>query len=230
MLNKLKKLWKKDTTFVISLGGPERHINISWFRCYLGASLFLFFCIAVYFASTSYSMTNQWVVSRLIDPNETYYKSINIYKSNFNRVIEKQDRFRYTLLRIPKGKPCATHVSSGFGWRRHPIFGGTHFHKGIDLPAVMGTPIKTTGSGRVKFAGTALGYGLTVFIDHGYGIETRYGHCSKLNCKKGDEVKEDQVIAFVGCSGWAIAPHLHYEVRVGGRPVNPKQYILKEEK
>ena len=93
---------------------------------------------------------------------------------------------------------------------------------------MYGTPIKTTGSGRIKFAGVALGYGNTVFIDHGYGIETRYGHCSSLNCRTGDEVKEGQVIAFVGTSGWSVAPHLHYEVREGRRPVNPKQYILEE--
>ena len=229
MFKKLKKLWKKDTTFVISLGGPERHINVSWFRCYLGSFLFLFFCIAVYFASTSYSMTNQWVVSRLTDPNESYRKKIGIYKDKFNGVIEKQDRFCYVIECIPKGLPCGTRIISGFGWRRHPIFGGTHFHKGIDLQAVMGTPIMTTGSGKIKFAGTTTGYGHTVFIDHGYGIETRYGHCLSLNCRIGDEVKEGQVIAFVGSSGWSVAPHLHYEVREGRRPVDPKQYVLEEE-
>ena len=228
MFKKIKKLWKKDITFVISLGGPERHVTISWFRCYLGFFLFFFFFIAVYFASTSYGFPNQWTTSFLINPNESYIKKINIYQDNFNRVIEKQDRFCYVIECNPKGKPCGDHMSSGFGWRRHPIFGGPHFHKGIDLPCVTGTPIKTTGSGRVNFAGTTTGYGHTVFIDHGYGIETRYGHCSSLNCRIGDEVKEGQVIAFVGSSGWSVAPHLHYEVRVGGRPVDPKQYILEE--
>jgi murein DD-endopeptidase MepM/ murein hydrolase activator NlpD len=112
-------------------------------------------------------------------------------------------------------------ITSGFGRRIHPITHRATSHDGIDLSAPKGTRILASRSGTVTFAGEADGYGLLVIVDHGQGVETRYGHASALLVKVGQEVKAGQTIAKVGNSGRSTAPHLHFEVRRLGRPVDP---------
>jgi murein DD-endopeptidase MepM/ murein hydrolase activator NlpD len=112
-------------------------------------------------------------------------------------------------------------VTSGFGKRVHPITHQVSSHDGIDLSAAKGTRILASRSGRVTFAGEAGGYGLLVIVDHGQGVETRYGHASALLVKAGQEVKAGQAIAKVGSTGRSTGPHLHFEVRRQGRPVDP---------
>ena len=122
----------------------------------------------------------------------------------------------------PSGMPLANmRLSSRFGDRRHPIHGGWSRHAGIDLAAPYGTPIMATGSGVVTRAGSSGGYGLMVGLDHGGGMETRYAHMSRYIVRPGDRVSEGQVIGYVGSTGNSTGPHLHYEMLVGGRPVNP---------
>ena len=122
----------------------------------------------------------------------------------------------------PSGMPLASmRLSSSFGNRRHPIHGGWSRHSGIDLAAPYGTPIMATGSGVVTRAGSNGGYGLMVGLDHGDGTETRYAHMSRYVVRPGDRVSEGQVIGYVGSTGNSTGPHLHYEVLVGGRPVDP---------
>lgn len=112
-------------------------------------------------------------------------------------------------------------VTSGFGKRVHPITRQVSTHDGIDLGAAKGTRILASRSGRVTFAGEADGYGLLVIVDHGQGVETRYGHASALLVKAGQEVKAGQAIAKVGSTGRSTGPHLHFEIRRQGRPVDP---------
>ena len=113
-------------------------------------------------------------------------------------------------------------VSSGFGMRTHPIDGVQKFHTGIDLRGSEGTPILAAESGVVRSAGTRGGYGNAVEIDHGNGVSTLYGHASELGVKPGDHVEKGQQIGEVGMTGHATGPHLHFEVRVEGKPVDPK--------
>jgi len=118
-------------------------------------------------------------------------------------------------------RPVAGRISSGFGTRIHPISGKRKSHNGIDIAAGSGTPIKAAGSGKVITASYIRGYGNTIVIDHGGGISTLYGHCSRLYAKVGQSVKTGERIAAVGSTGYSTGPHLHFEVRVNGKPVNP---------
>ena len=111
--------------------------------------------------------------------------------------------------------------TSGFGTRRHPISGRTKMHTGVDLAAPSGTTIRAAGAGKVITAAYLNGYGNTIVIDHGGGVSTLYGHCSRLYASVGQSVTTGQRIAAVGSTGYSTGPHCHFEVRINGRPVNP---------
>jgi len=117
--------------------------------------------------------------------------------------------------------PVTGWVSSPFGFR------DGRMHEGLDIAADSGDPIKAVSGGRVIFAGTQDGYGLTVIIDHGDGISTLYGHCSKLLVKRGERVASGQLIARVGSTGRSSGPHLHLEVRLNGVPHDPLQCLQR---
>ena len=102
-----------------------------------------------------------------------------------------------------------------------------HTHKGIDIAATRGTPILATASGKVSFAGWSSGYGYLVKIDHGNGVETYYGHCSKLYVSAGDTVEAGEQIAAVGSTGNSTGNHLHFEIRLDGKQVNPQTYVYQ---
>lgn len=122
-----------------------------------------------------------------------------------------------------------TEVTSSFGNRFHPTLKEYRMHNGVDIGANSGRDIVAANKGKVIFAGTDAGYGNYVIIDHGVkdgvSISTLYAHASKLLVKKGDEVEAGQVIAKVGSTGYSTGPHLHFEVRKNGAPVNPKDYL-----
>jgi len=114
-------------------------------------------------------------------------------------------------------------LSSVFGNRNHPVLGGRRMHTGIDYAAPSGTPVNATGAGRVEFAGTIRGYGLTIDIDHGGGVTTRYAHLSQIETglQPGTRLRAGDRIGAVGATGLVTGPNLHYEVRVDGLPVDP---------
>ncbi|MCC6485635.1 MAG: peptidoglycan DD-metalloendopeptidase family protein [Armatimonadetes bacterium] len=117
--------------------------------------------------------------------------------------------------------PVNGRVSSGFGMRFHPILKKTKLHTGVDFACPSGTSVKAAASGTVIMAGWMGAYGNAVVIDHGGGVSTLYGHNSRVACRAGQEVKQGQVIAYSGSTGWSTGPHCHFEVRRNGVPVNP---------
>ncbi|MEH2057293.1 MAG: peptidoglycan DD-metalloendopeptidase family protein [Nostoc sp.] len=121
--------------------------------------------------------------------------------------------------------PSDAPTSSPFGWRIHPILGYRRFHAGLDFAASYGSTIRAADSGRVIFAGWYGGYGRALIIDHGNGITTLYGHTSGLYVTEGQAVERGQAIGAVGSTGFSTGPHLHFEVRRNGTPVDPANYL-----
>ena len=121
--------------------------------------------------------------------------------------------------------PALGWVSSTFGYRRHPIFRRTMFHSGIDIAAPHGYEIRAADTGIVLYAGTWGGYGNATIIDHGADLTSVYGHQSRIVVTKGQKVVKGQLIGYVGSTGFSTGPHLHFEIRLQGRPVNPVPYI-----
>lgn len=130
-----------------------------------------------------------------------------------------------TLVGLDLLEPVPGAIGSGFGPRRHPILGVVRMHRGVDIGAPSGTPIRAAGPGRVLRAGVAGDYGILVTIDHGNGAETRYAHLSRAHVAVGDEVVRGDLIGQVGSTGLSTGPHLHFEVRVDGKPVDPAPWL-----
>ncbi|MCP4694110.1 MAG: M23 family metallopeptidase [Desulfobacterales bacterium] len=130
------------------------------------------------------------------------------------------------LASTPAIWPVKGWVTSTFGRRKSPFTGLREFHKGLDIATRKGTPIIAPADGVVSAVGTKGFLGKMIAVDHGHGIVTRFGHLQKALKKRGDKVKRGDVIALVGATGRVTGPHVHYEVRLNGLPVNPKKYIL----
>ncbi len=121
--------------------------------------------------------------------------------------------------------PIEGRIASSFGEREDPINGEGKFHSGIDIDAPMGTPVRAAGDGDVSGANMGAGYGREVVLSHGHDLETVYGHLSAVAVLPGQHITRGEVIGYVGMSGRATGPHLHYEVRVHNVPVNPHKYL-----
>jgi len=134
-------------------------------------------------------------------------------------------RYRDRLNHTPSISPTKGKIVSGYGNRLHPILRVRRLHEGVDIAAPRGTPIVATADGVVTKAGWLGSYGNVVEISHGYGITTLYAHNSRNAVKTGATVKRGQVIAYVGSTGLSTGAHVHYEVRVNKRPVNPSSYM-----
>lgn len=123
---------------------------------------------------------------------------------------------------MPSAMPLArARLTSSFGFRTHPLHGGSRMHSGVDLAAPQGTPVQATADGVVTSAGWRGGYGILISLGHGSGVQTRYAHLSAIAVQPGTRVRAGQVIGYVGSTGNSTGPHLHYEVRVNGRAINP---------
>jgi murein DD-endopeptidase MepM/ murein hydrolase activator NlpD len=133
------------------------------------------------------------------------------------------------LASTPNIKPARGPIGSRFGYRIDPINGKQKMHAGVDMTVPPGTPVRAPADGVVSFAGWDEQYGKLVSIDHGYGVLTRFAHNSQLYVQVGQKVSKFDVISASGTTGRSTGPHLHYEVRVNGVPVNPMNYILDDE-
>lgn len=148
--------------------------------------------------------------------------SLNALDAALNRL----ETVRGTAKRLPFANPAPGHdITSRFGNRPDPFFGGLAMHAGIDFRAPTGTEIRSTGAGKVVSAGFSGGYGNMVEIDHGLGLSTRYGHMSRILVSTGDVVEPGQVLGLSGSTGRSTGPHLHYEVRKNGDPIDPMRFL-----
>ncbi|GHV54678.1 hypothetical protein FACS1894206_07970 [Deltaproteobacteria bacterium] len=130
------------------------------------------------------------------------------------------------MVMTPSIWPSEGHLTSGFGYRVSPFTGQSTLHSGLDISNRIGTPIVAPARGTVTSAGFQGAYGNCITISHGNAITTRYGHLEKITVKEGQVVNRGDLIGTIGNSGRSTGPHLHYEVRIGGVPVNPMRYIL----
>jgi murein DD-endopeptidase MepM/ murein hydrolase activator NlpD len=149
--------------------------------------------------------------------------------------LEREMRMYESFIRFHGSRPGIWPVfgklESGVGGRRNPFGGrGFEYHEGQDIDATYGTPVQVAASGRVMIAGWQRGYGKVVYVDHGNGLSTRYGHLSEIDVAVGQTVTQGQTIGLVGSTGRSTGPHLHYEVRINNQPVDPKTYLPGAEK
>lgn len=146
--------------------------------------------------------------------------------SSLDLALDQLERVKTFARKLPFANPApGRQITSLFGNRIDPFFGKLAMHPGIDFREAPGTEVHTTGDGTVIYAGPANGYGNLVEIDHGNGISTRYGHLSKILVKKGEKVKEGDLIALSGSTGRSTGPHLHYEVRRNNQAVDPLRFL-----
>lgn len=159
-------------------------------------------------------------------------RQLYIQSQSFDEVVKLCKENDEKLKCIPAIQPVANkdlkYTASGYGLRIDPIYNTTKFHEGMDFSANIGTPVYATGDGVVTKAGWQSGYGKIIKIDHGYGYETWYAHLNDMDVRVGQKVVRGQVIGEVGNTGKSTGPHLHYEVHVKGRVVNPVNYYFMD--
>ena len=163
---------------------------------------------------------------------ELIEKKLASQSKSFDEVFDLTKEKQKMIKSIPSIQPVSnrdlTRIASGFGLRMHPIYKIIKMHKGMDFTAPIGTEIYATGDGIVEKVGWVGGYGRTIMINHGFGYKTRYAHCSKYNCRKGQKVKRGDLIGFVGNTGQSSGPHLHYEVFKNKRQINPVNFFFND--
>jgi len=145
---------------------------------------------------------------------------------DFTNLIKELEQKRNFLASTPSIRPVRGWITSKFGYRKSPFTGQREFHSGLDIANKSGTKIIATANGRISYAARKTYIGNLVIIDHGFGKVTKYGHLKKVLVKRGQKVKRGDVIGLVGNTGRSTGPHVHYEVRINGTPVNPLKYIL----
>jgi len=160
--------------------------------------------------------------------NQVQMKAAQL-EQNLNTLLNFFEQQRTRLAQTPTIWPTVGFITSGFGWRIDPFTGKQTFHKGIDIATNLGNPVVATADGVVVEAKNDRIGGKTILISHGGGLSTLFYHLDKILVRPGQKVKRGDVIGLVGKTGKALGPHLHYEVQVNGKSVNPLQYILEEE-
>ena len=159
-------------------------------------------------------------------------RQLYIQSKSFDEVVELFKGQDEMLQSIPAIQPVANkdlkRTASGYGMRIDPIYKTAKFHAGMDFSANTGTPVYATGNGRVKKAGWQSGYGKIIIVDHGFGYETWYAHLNKYNVRVGQKVIRGEVIGEVGNTGTSTGPHLHYEVHLKGKVMNPVNYYFMD--
>ena len=154
-------------------------------------------------------------------------RRVQLLGTSLTEAADSLNRHRDWLESFPSILPARGFISSRFSSARmHPIHHQPLPHEGMDISAPAGSPIVATAKGKVTSTGSRSGYGLTVLVEHGFGYETLYGHASQILVRTGQEVERGEVIALVGSTGITTAPHVHYEVRQNGRPIDPHRFVI----
>lgn len=171
------------------------------------------------------------LVSLLTRRLDLFERQLYAQSLSFDQLRDMASKQKDKLAHIPSVIPINVKdytMSSGYGYRRDPIYGSSKFHEGLDFAAKTGTPVFATADGRVAEAGRHSGYGNCIDISHGYNYVTRYAHLSEILVKPGQEVKRGEMIGKVGSTGKSTGPHLHYEVRFKDEPQNPVNYYFMD--
>ncbi|MBI4455971.1 MAG: M23 family metallopeptidase [Acidobacteria bacterium] len=150
---------------------------------------------------------------------------VNDLAAEFRQLNDFYQRQNTLIAATPSIMPVRGYTSGGFGFRLDPFNRTKDFHPGIDISAAYGNKIVATADGVVTFAGPRFGYGKTVIIDHRFGMSTLFGHMSRVVVRPGQRIKRGDIIGYVGNSGRSTGPHLHYEVRLNDRPLNPMKFL-----
>lgn len=175
--------------------------------------------------SLYYSSTLNQKTWKLEETLNSISALVSFNKKKIEEVERKIKERKNLLSHTPSLWPTIGRITSTFGYRTHPVTGKREFHRGLDIANLPGTPVYATADGVVSFSGWKGGYGYTIEINHGYGYKTRYAHLRSYVVRKGQRVKKGQLIGYIGSTGLTTGPHLHYEVRVLGKPVNPYHYL-----
>lgn len=160
-------------------------------------------------------------------------RRLYIQSKSFDDVYKMAKNKEKMMASIPAIQPISNkdlkRIASGFGYRIHPKYKTWRMHTGMDFSAPIGTPIYATGDGTVmRLRKSMRGYGKVIMIDHGFGYQTLYAHCSKLVARPGQKVKRGQLIGYVGNTGVSTGPHVHYEIRKNGKPINPVNFFYQD--
>lgn len=156
---------------------------------------------------------------------EKINKSFSNDKQLNEQILKSKESLEKYVECLPTLVPVSGKITSPFGIRKHPITKVIKEHTGVDIDADKGNPVLAAASGKVSYSGYMNGYGYAIIIDHQNGFQTLYGHCSKLLVKKDEMVKKGQVISLVGSTGLSTGPHLHFEIRINEKSVDPMKYI-----
>ena len=175
-------------------------------------------------------MSNSQLAGELTLKVDMLEKELYTQAKSYDEILEKTKTQEIRMENIPAIQPVMNkdlkRVASGYGMRIDPVYHVRRFHQGMDFTAPTGTEIFATGNATVKFSGWKQGYGNTVILDHGFGYETLYAHLYKSLVRKGQKVRRSDIIALVGNTGKSTGPHLHYEVRLNGKPIDPRNYYF----
>lgn len=176
-------------------------------------------------------LSDAGLVTRLTQSMDLLERQLYAQSQSFDQLRITLGQQKDKLAHIPSVLPINISdytMSSGYGYRRDPIYGATKFHEGLDFAASTGTNVFATADGKVSMAQRAAGYGNCIDIDHGYNYLSRYAHLSEILVKEGEEVKRGQLIGKVGSTGKSTGSHLHYEVRFKDEPQNPVNYYFMD--
>lgn len=170
-------------------------------------------------------------LSALANPDDTFgliRTLLEGLESRLNVVSRALDRRNALAAATPSIWPAQGWLTSSMGNRQDPIAGGADFHKGLDIAGEKGQPVYATAAGTIEESGWSGAYGNLIVIDHGFGLESRYGHLLDYTVKRGDTVQRGDVIGHVGATGRATGYHLHYEVHANGKLLNPLQLLTQQ--
>lgn len=171
------------------------------------------------------------LVTNLTQKMDLFERQLYAQLQSFDQLKATMSMQKDKLAHIPSIMPINIKdytMSSGYGYRRDPIYGLSKFHEGLDFAASTGTPVFATGDGVVETAKRQMGYGNCIDINHGFNYLSRYAHLSQILVKEGENVKRGQLIGKVGSTGKSTGPHLHYEVRFKDQPQNPVNYYFMD--